>query len=339
LKATGNKGILPVNKYQSRVESMASALISNIVRFGMGIVLSAIAWSATALAAETWPQRNVRFIVSLPPGSGVDLGARLFADRLSAKWGQPVVVENRPGGDGVIAITSFINAQDDHVLLFAPVSSFSAYDPRDLVPIARVSNTVVVIAVPVSRNINSLKELVELAKAQPSKLNWSTATGVSDFLFEGFEKSGGVRWTKVPYRNTVEALKDLAEGRIDIWCGAYTIARPQVESGKVKLLAVTNHERAPMIAEVPTVKEAGYPALHFDGLVGLFGPKKMSDELRSKIAADIASVADKTMGEKLAVSGQVMSPGKAAEFAVSIEEQRATVAKIATELGIKPASQ
>jgi len=197
----------------------------------------------------------------------------------------------------------------------------------------------VVIGVPVSRNINSLKELVELAKAQPGKLNWSTATGVSDFLFEGFEKSSGVRWTKVPYRNTVEALKDLAEGRIDIWCGAYTIARPQVESGKVKLLAVTNHERAPMIAEVPTVKEAGYPTLHFDGLVGLFGPKKMSDELRSKIAADIASVADKTMGEKLAVSGQVMSPGKAAEFAVSIEEQRATVAKIATELGIKPASQ
>jgi hypothetical protein len=161
----------------------------------------------------------VRFIVTLPPGSGVDLGARLYADRLSAKWGQAVVVENRPGGDGVVAITAFINAQDDHTLLFAPVSSFSAYaylhpeekvpyDQRDLVPIARVSNTVVVIGVPASSNINSMKELVDRAKAQPGKLNWNTATGVSDFLFEGFEKSGGVRWTKVPYRNTVEALND-----------------------------------------------------------------------------------------------------------------------------------
>jgi tripartite-type tricarboxylate transporter receptor subunit TctC len=329
---------------------MMSAPLKTFIRVGVAIVLSTLASIASASAAEPWPQRNVRFIVTLPPGSGVDLGARLFAERLSAKWGQPVVVENRPGGDGVVAITAFINANDDHTLLFAPVSSFSAYaylhpeekvpyDPRDLVPIARVSNTVVVIGVPVSHNINSLKELIERAKAQPGKLNWNTATGVSDFLFEGFEKSGGVRWTKVPYRNTVEALNDLADGRIDVWCGAYTIARPQVQNGKVKLLAVTNGERAPMLSELPTVAEAGYPALHFDGLVGLFGPRKMSEELRTRIAADIAAVADKAMGDKLAVSGQVMSPGTASEFAVSIEEQRATVARIATQLGVKPASQ
>jgi tripartite-type tricarboxylate transporter receptor subunit TctC len=326
---------------------MASAL-TKIIRVGIALVLVAFAWSTTASAAEPWPQRNVRFIVTLPPGSGVDLGARLYAERLSAKWGQPVVVENRPGGDGVVAITAFINAQDDHTLLFAPVSSFSAYaylhpeekvpyDQRDLVPIARVSNTVVVIGVPASSNINSMKELVDRAKAQPGKLNWNTATGVSDFLFEGFEKSGGVRWTKVPYRNTVEALNDLADGRIDVWCGAYTIARPQVQNNKVKLLAVANHERAPMLADLPTVAEAGYPTLHFDGLVGLFGPRKMSEELRTRIAADIAAVSDKAMSDKLAVSGQVMSPGKAAEFAASIEEQRTTVAKIANELGIKAA--
>jgi tripartite-type tricarboxylate transporter receptor subunit TctC len=192
---------------------MASASL-HVLRFGIAFVLAAMLWSGTASAAETWPQRNVRFIVTLPPGSGVDLGARLFAERLSAKWGQPVVVENRPGGDGVVAITAFLNANDDHVLLFAPVSSFSAYayvhpeeklpyDPRDLIPIARVSNTVVVIGVPAARNITSLKQLVDLAKAQPGKLNWNTATGVSDFLFEGFQKSDGVRWTKVPYRNTV----------------------------------------------------------------------------------------------------------------------------------------
>jgi tripartite-type tricarboxylate transporter receptor subunit TctC len=326
---------------------MASAL-TRIVRVGIALVLAAFAWSTTASAAEPWPQRNVRFIVTLPPGSGVDLGARLYAERLSAKWGQPVVVENRPGGDGVVAITAFINAQDDHTLLFAPVSSFSAYaylhpeekvpyDQRDLVPIARVSNTVVVIGVPASSNINSMKELVDRAKAQPGKLNWNTATGVSDFLFEGFEKSGGVRWTKVPYRNTVEALNDLADARIDVWCGAYTIARPQVQNNKVKLLAVANRERAPMLADLPTVAEAGYPTLHFDGLVGLFGPRKMSEELRTRIAADIAAVSDKAMSDKLAVSGQVMSPGKAAEFAASIEEQRTTVAKIAKELGIKAA--
>lgn len=326
---------------------MLSALV-NIVGFVIAILWSAIAWSGTASAAESWPQRNVRFILPLPPGSGVDLGARLFAERLSAKWGQPVVVENRPGGDGVVAVTAFINAQDDHTLLFAPVSSFTAYpylhpedklpyDPRDLAPIARVSNTVVVIAVPSSRKISSLKELVDLAKSQPGKLNWNTATGVSDFLFEGFEKSDGVSWTRVPYRDTVQALNDLADGRIDVWGGAYAIARAQVQAGKVRLLAVTNHERAPMLPDLPTVIEAGYPTLHFDGLVGLFGPRNMSDDLRNRIASDIEAVSDKAMADKLAVSGQVLSPGKAAAFEASIEEQRATVAKIATQIGIKPA--
>jgi tripartite-type tricarboxylate transporter receptor subunit TctC len=326
---------------------MLSALMS-IVGIGIAVLWSAIAWPGTASAAEPWPQGNVRFILPLPPGSGVDLGARLFAERLSAKWGQPVVVENRPGGDGIVAITAFINAQDDHTLLFAPVSSFTAfaylhpedklpYDPRDLAPIARVSNTVVVIGVPSSRKISSMKELVDLAKAEPGKLNWNTATGVSDFLFEGFEKSDDVSWTRVPYRDTVQALNDLADGRIDVWAGAYAIARAQVQTGKVRLLAVTNRERAPMLPELPTVIETGYPTLYFDGLVGLFGPRNMSDDLRARIASDVEAVADKTMAEKLAVSGQVLSPGKAAAFEASIEEQRATVAKIGTQLGIKPA--
>jgi tripartite-type tricarboxylate transporter receptor subunit TctC len=326
---------------------MLSALM-NIVGIGIAVLWSASAWSGTASAAEAWPQRNVRFILPLPPGSGVDLGARLFAERLSAKWGQPVVVENRPGGDGIVAITAFTNAQDDHTLLFAPVSSFTAYpylhpedklpyDPRDLAPIARVSNTVVVIGVPNSRKISSMKELVDLAKAEPGKLNWNTATGVSDFLFEGFEKSDGVSWTRVPYRDTVQALNDLADGRIDVWAGAYAIARAQVQAGKVRLLAVTNRERAAMLPDLPTVIETGYPTLHFDGLVGLFGPRNISNDLRTRVASDVEAVADKTMADKLAVSGQVLSPGKAAAFEASIEEQRATVAKIATQLGIKPA--
>jgi tripartite-type tricarboxylate transporter receptor subunit TctC len=312
-----------------------------------------VAFAATVLCAfpsnaETWPQRTVRFILPLPPGSSVDLAARLFAERLSARWGQPVVVENRPGGDGVVAITAFLNAQDDHTLLFAPVSSFTAYpyvhteekvpyNQRDLIPIARVTNTVVVIGVPASRGITSMKQLIDNVKANPAKTNWSTATGVSDFLFEGFEKSGGVSWSKVPYRDTVQALNDLADGRIDIYCGAYTIARAQVQAGKVKLLAVTNHDRAPMLPDIPTVAEAGYPALHFDGLVGLFGIRSMSQELRDHIAADIEAAADKTMADKLAVGGTVMSPGKGSEFAAAIDEQRETVETIARDLGVKPA--
>ena len=110
-----------------------------------------------AAAEPAWPQRTVRLILPLGPGSGSDIGARLFADRLSARWGQPVVVENRPGGDGFVAITAFLGAHDDHTLLFAPTSTFTAhsilhsklpYDPRDITPIARITNTLIGISVP-----------------------------------------------------------------------------------------------------------------------------------------------------------------------------------------------
>ena len=141
----------------------------------------------------------MRLIVTLGPGSGVDIGARLFADKLSAKWGQSVVVENKPGGDGMLAITSFLGAHDDHVLLVSPVSSFTAhpyfhdklpYDQKDLIPVARISKTVVAVSVPTSLNVNSLKELEALARAKPGELNWTTATGFTDFVFAGYPAHG-----------------------------------------------------------------------------------------------------------------------------------------------------
>ncbi|HTT47672.1 MAG TPA: tripartite tricarboxylate transporter substrate binding protein [Pseudolabrys sp.] len=297
-------------------------------------------------AAESWPNRPVRFIVTLGAGSGVDIGARLFADKLAALWGQPVVVENRPGGDGMVAITAFLAAHDDHVLLVTPVAAFTAhpyfhdklpYDPKDLVPIARMSNTMIAVSVPTALDVNSLKELEALARARPGQLNWTTATGATDFVFAGFLHSVGLTMVKVPYKNPVSAVNDLAEGRIQVYMPAYAIVRPQVLAGKVKVLAVTNHERAPALPDIPTALEAGYPSLEFDGLVGLFGPPGITDAVRAKIAADIRAVAkDSTIVEKLTATAQIVSPGDAAEFAASIEQQKAQVAKIAKLFGDKP---
>jgi tripartite-type tricarboxylate transporter receptor subunit TctC len=298
-------------------------------------------------AAQTWPQRPVRFLVTLGPGAGVDIGTRLFADRLSTRWGQPVVVENRPGGDGIVAIGAFVNAHDDHVLLAAPTSSFTAhpflhdnlpYKPSDLLPIARVSNTIITIAVPASLDAKSMSDLVALAKANPGKLNWVGTTGALDFTFAGFLKGAGLNMTKVPYRNPVEAANDLAEDRVQAYETALAIVRPQLQAGKVKLLAVTNNQRAPTMPEIPTVKEAGYPQLTFDGLVGFFGPTNMPLELRERIAADVRAVAsDPIIGERMAATAQILNIGGPAEFGASIDEQRARIAMFAKELGIKAA--
>lgn len=314
--------------------------------FALALALMAIAAVTVAASAETkWPTRPVRFILTLGAGSGSDIGARLLADRLSQRWGQPVVVENRPGGDAIVAINAFVTAHDDHVLLFSPSSSFTAhpylhdnlpYQPSDLVPITRVSNTIITISVPASLNVNSLKELAAMARAEPGKLNWAGVTGALDFVFAGWLKQEGLNINKVPYRNPVDAANDLAESRVQVYEAALAIVRPQLESGKIKLLAVTNSVRAPTQPNLPTVAEAGYPALTIDGLVGLFGPTGMPLDLRQRITADIRAVVDPTIEDRLTTTGQLTNIGGPEEFGKSIDEQRAKIAAFAKELGINP---
>jgi tripartite-type tricarboxylate transporter receptor subunit TctC len=313
--------------------------------FGLAFLLAAFLLAPQPSKAQTWPQRPVKFIVTLGPGSGVDIGTRLLADRLSRRWGQPVIVENRPGGDGLVAISAFVGANDDHVLLAAPSGSFNAhpfiykvlpYRPEDLVPIARISNTIVVVAVPAALEVKSLADLVAMARAQPGKLNWAGTTGSNEFLFAAFLKNAGLSMSKVPYRNLVEAANDLATGRIEVNMTAFAIVRPQLQAGTVKLLAVTNSTRASVMPDVPTVTEAGYPDLALDGLVGFFGPPTMPERTRDGIAADVREAMDRTVEERLDLTGQIPNFGGPAAFAAAIEEQRARLARAAKDLGLVP---
>jgi tripartite-type tricarboxylate transporter receptor subunit TctC len=141
------------------------------------VALLAVLSFAAPASAQSWPTRPVKFILTLGPGSGADIGARLLADWLTKKWNQPIVIENRPGGDGTVAINAFVSAQDDHVLLFAPSSSFIGhpyqhdnlpYKPSDLAPIARVSNTVIGISVPVDLPVKTLRDVIECAPSPDS---------------------------------------------------------------------------------------------------------------------------------------------------------------------------
>ena len=310
--------------------------------------VGAVAAARSGWADTAWPTRPVKFILTLGPGSGSDIEARLFADRLSQRWKQPVVIENRPGGDGIVAINAFVTAHDDHVLLLSPTSSFTAhpflhenlpYKPSELVPIARMSNTFIAVSVPASLNIATLKELVARARAEPGKLNWAGVTGALDFLFAGWLKQEGLDVSKIAYKNPVDAANDLAEGRVQVYESALAIVRPQLQTGKIKMLAVTNTVRATSYPNLPTVTEEGYPALTIDGLVGLFGPTGMPLELRKRIADDVAAVADDTIKDRLGATGQLLNVGGPEAFAKSIDEQRGVVAGFAKELGVAPLPQ
>ena len=300
-----------------------------------------------AAGAQAWPHKPVRFILSLGPGSGADLSARLYADRLTKMWGQPAVVENRPGGDGVIAINALIQAKDDHTLLWGPTANFVGhpysldtlpYDPNELVPVARVSGTVVTLAVPASMNVTSLKDLLETAKRKQGWLNWTSAVTMTDIILEGFLKTQGIEAAHVRYKQPAEAVSDLINERIQLYSSAYAIIRSQAQSGRARLLAVQARNRVPGL-DLPTVSELGFPGLNFEGLVGIIAARSsnLAEAARERIAADIKTVsADPAVAERLAATAQLNVPGNAAEFAQSIDEQVKQLAESAKLLGLKP---
>lgn len=318
-----------------------------LVRLAAAIAVAFALLMPSLTNAQSWPQRSVKFIVPLGPSSGADIAARLLAERLQDRWGHPIVVENRAGGDGVIGITAFLAANDDHTLMFGPSGSYTAhpymrtsipYNASDILPIVRTSVTVVSVAVPASLGISSLSEFVEMARKQPGKLNWSTVNGINDFQFMALVKTAGIDAVRVPYRDVVQAVSDLGENRIQIYSTAYATVRPLVESGKVKIIALTNTARVSFLPDVPTTREAGFAALEFDGLVGIFGTRHVPPDARGRIERDVLEfLQNPTIADRLAATGTIVKPGKTAEFIEAIELQKAVAARTANILGLTAA--
>ena len=255
---------------------MRSTRLANLA-FGLVLGLLVLTLAAAAMAQD-WPTRPVKVIVPLGAGSGTDAVAQLFADRLSARWHLPVVVENRPGGDGLVAIMAFLTAADDHVLLFTATSVFTGhpylhdklpYRPDELIPAVQVNDTPVVVAVPTSLKVSSLKELVAMARARPNALNAAGITGLQDLIFDGFLKAEHLDIAKVPYRDTVQALSDLAENRIQILLTSVTIVQSQVQADRIKNSCDDQQGAAARIAQHADCHGRGLPLPHGRGRLRL----------------------------------------------------------------------
>jgi tripartite-type tricarboxylate transporter receptor subunit TctC len=300
------------------------------------------------LLAQSWPQRTVRVIVPLPPGTAVDVSARLFAEHLSTRWRQPVVIENIAGADGILAAKEFVGRRDDHTLMYSFAGLITInpvlyeklpYDPaRDLEPIAMSSDNFLVVAASVKLQVGSLDELVKLARSRSAKLNWAATAGLPYFAFAGFLKNVGVEMVYVPYRDFNPALSDLGEGRIEVASSALNQLLPHSQAGRASLLAVLNKTRSPLAPGIPTAAEVGYPDLAFDGVTGFFGWRDMPSGLRDRIAADIQAVAkNPAVSDRLPSIGIVARSSTANEFSAAIEAQREKIAAIAAAVGTKPA--
>ena len=271
--------------------------------------------------------------------------ARLLGERLQTKWGHSVVVENRPGGDGLLAVTTFVQAKDDHVLFFAPTSTFCmhpyqhanlGYDPgRDLNPIVKLSRALLVLAAPASLPANDMKEFAALVRAKPGELNYGMTPGFTEFVFEGFLREQGLKMSKVPYRDITQAPTDLGQDRIQILGVTHAVALAQIQAGRAKLLAVSAATRSDLAPDTPSVHELGFPSLQSVSLIGAWGPPSMSLELRKRIATDMADLLnDPEIARRLRAASHILEPAGPEQFATDLKRLEEQVAAIAKVLGV-----
>jgi tripartite-type tricarboxylate transporter receptor subunit TctC len=312
-------------------------------------VAVAIATSCARGGTSEWPARPVKVVVPFGPGSGADLVARLLAPRLSERWRQPVVVDNRPGADGVAGVQAFVSAHDRHTLLFTPSGQVTLspllhdqlpFDPiRDLVPIAATVDPSIGIAVAKDVPVVSLADLAAVARSQSDRYLWASAPGLPDVMFRAFLALEKGRMKHVPYRVQSMALQDLGAGRIHVLAASVATLSPVLQSGSARLLAVATRSRIVAAPDVPTTTEAGYPVLTTDGRWGFYGWRDMPVTLRDRISEDIRHALDDAgLAAKLAAMGLTVAPAGAREFAHAVEEQRRQVHEIASIIGLTPAS-
>jgi tripartite-type tricarboxylate transporter receptor subunit TctC len=333
----------------ARLRIQGKEIIKRLPRVALLSIILASAFGTAASATDgnaTWPVRRVRVIVPVGVGSAPDAAARLVADRVGQRWGQPVIIENRPGADASVGTGAFANANDDHTLLYGFASALTVnpliqekvpFDPaRDFVPISAVTNTIIAVAVHRDLPAYSLADLARIAEAMPGKILWGSGPSLPRFLFAAFLKQRNLEMLYVPYRDAAAPPIDLAQGRVQLLITSLQATVAPVESGMARVIAIANTHRAATLPDVQTASEAGYPEMSIDGLIGFFGWRGMPIKLRDSISADIAEVLkDPEIRARIEASGQIVLGGTSEEFAAAIEQQRARIAEIAALIDFK----
>jgi tripartite-type tricarboxylate transporter receptor subunit TctC len=292
-------------------------------------------------AAQSWPTQTVKIITPFPPGSGGDITVRPLAEALAKRWGKPVVVENRPGADGILAVTAALSASDEHTLLYTnggPLTSNQLshegklpYDPtRDLLAISAAADVFVGIGVPASLSINTLNDFVKFARTRPGQLNWGGTPGSLDYLVPGFFKRAGIELAQVRYRDVTTAMQDLSQARLQFYVAAVATQLPMAQSGMTKIIAVTNRERAPSLSDVPTAVEAGFADLRYEAFLGFFAPRGMPADVRNRISADVRAVgAEESLKARFQAMGMKAHVTTPVELDRIVADERAALARLA----------
>jgi tripartite-type tricarboxylate transporter receptor subunit TctC len=294
------------------------------------LAMLAVAFKASA-QAQNWPERAVRLVVPFPPGGNVDLAGRIIAQKLQEAFGQPFVIENKPGAGGFIGAESVAKAVPDGytlllsangALLFAPeITKRRSYEwRRDFALISMVSRTPLVLQVHPSLPAKTVQEFFDDVRREPGKLTMATpGPGTSNHLLGEFVQAKyGLNWSTAHYRGNVPANTDLIAGHVQFNIDQVSAALPFLRDGRTRALAVTGASRAPWIPDVPTFAEAGYPEIDTTTFTALVAPAKISPEIVAKLSAALGAILrEPDVVEKFYVQGveaKAMTPDELSQF-------------------------
>ncbi len=299
---------------------------------------------AAPVLAQDFPSKPIHIVVPFPPGGSTDVIGRRIAEKWQASMGQPVLVDNKPGAGGAVGAEQVAKAPPDGTTLLIGVTGSNAvsyslnpklpYQPKDFEPVSLVVSAPLTIVVNASVPAKSLKELVALN--QP--LNHGTpGNGTSMHLTaEMFNLAAGTKFVHVPYKGTAGALNDLIGGQIQMMFGDFLITLPQVKAGKIRALAVTSLRRHPLLPEVPTVAESGYPGFEALSWQGLFAPAGTPREVVARLNAELVkAMAAPDMREYFASQGFFVGGNSPAEYRAFIEREIPKWARIVKEANVK----
>ncbi|HEV6964455.1 MULTISPECIES: tripartite tricarboxylate transporter substrate binding protein [Roseateles] len=327
-------------------------------RRGLLLWLAASAASAQPDRPErpdAWPNRPLRIVVPYAAGGSADIAARLLAPELQRGLGQPVAVDNRPGADGNIGSAEVASATDGHTLLMGSVGTHAInpllsrrlpYDPvKDFAPISLIATAPLVLlinpGVAQSLAIRNVADLVHAATTQPGRLHIASGGNghPSHLAGELFKRLTQTYMLHFPYRSTVSAQQDVIAGNMDLMFDALPSALPQIRSGRLLALAVTTARRSPSLPELPTLEEAGGPALkgyEASAWVGLFAPATQPAEQVARLQRDaVAALAGPGLRERLGARGLLVQGSGGAEFAKLIAGETAKWARVVKLSGVK----
>jgi len=302
-----------------------------------------------AAVAQSFPERPVRMVIPIGPGSSMDITGRILAQRMNETWNQPVIADNRPGAGGNIGADVVAKSPPTgYTVLFCSSSlaiSRSAYSKlpydalRDLEPVTQISSRGNVLVVHPSLPVTTVKELIAYAKARPGKLSFGSGggSGSSDHLVgELFNLLAQVRITHVPYKSGPQAMNDLLNGQMQTYFGGIPVNLPMIRAGKLRPLAVSLGKRSPLLPDVPTMVEAGVPGYEVNVWYGLFAPRGTPKPVVAKIAADVTrQLKSPDFQEKLTALGVDAAGGTPAEFATLFRNEVGMWAKVVRAAGVQ----